>query len=597
MPGRLLCFALCALALGCGRHKPLAADAGSDARDGAAERGDTGDVGEAAPDAAADAGDGAETDAPADGGDGGVGLPPLSPPTVSCAPYDNLTSCNLHVSSDGKSGGDGLTWASAFRDVQDALDRATCGCRVWIAAGTYSPTRGPDATDPDPRARAFLLWPGVQVFGGFAGDESSLDDRKEGNKTILSGEFDIDTREDNAYHVVWAWDSNYLERVTITGGHANGFNVGQGVGAGVFVVRGGLKLWDAVVAYNDAGSGGGLWIDGTSQLYVVRGTFQGNVADVGGAIATSATNTSIDGTTFLENVGVFVGGAVASQSKSLSVRGATFKRNRGDFGASVALSAGDGQLSQCWFEGNIAGLFGGALFLRLGSHARLSNSVAVANSSVGHGGALTVWTASLDVDQSTIVDNSAAFGGAIVVKDGAKVSMASSVLWRNSDDTGKTFFLDGADNQVTVTSSDLPTAEAPGSTDSFDEDPLLGNVPLATRFAESLGTSTERMTLAQADQHFKVGDRIELGDDGVERRVTDVLAGSIGFAPPWSAATPRWLRVDKWAAGAPSLALDLVPTADSPLIGAVTKPTTTTDLLGNPRVGNPDIGALEYQFK
>src|SRR4029078_10315648 len=115
-------------------------------------------------------------------------------------------------------------------------------------------------------------------------------------------------------------------------------------------------------------------------------------------IGSSARTTTIEGTLFYENVGVFVGGAVASQSPSLQVSNATFTRNRGDFGASIALSAGDGVIKQCWFEGNVAGLFGGALFLRLGSHARLTNSVVVANSSVGHGGGITVWTAKLDVD-------------------------------------------------------------------------------------------------------------------------------------------------------------------------------------------------------
>jgi hypothetical protein len=71
------------------------------------------------------------------------------------------------------------------------------------------------------------------------------------------------------------------------------------------------------------------------------------------------------------------------------------------------------------------------------------------------------------------------------------------------------------------------------------------------------------VTLAQADQHFTVGDRIELGDDGVERKVTEVTAGTITVAPAWATETPRWLRVDRWAATAPSLTLDLRVAASS----------------------------------
>lgn len=539
--------------------------------------------------------DAPETNIASDGGDeAGGALPVLVPPAVDCTPYKNV-SCALRVAPGGKATNDGLTWATALSDVQDALDRATCGCQVWIAGGRYLPSRGADPTDPDPRAVSFLLWPGSRVLGGFAGIESAENERTDGHETILSGDLgDPATRDDNAYHVVWPGDATYLDRITVSGGHANGFNLGQGLGAGVFMVGATVELRDSTVSDNDAGSGGGLWADEGSHLQVTRGTFARNLADVGGGISTSAAGATIEGTRFVENVGVFIGGAVANQG-ALWIRNAIFTRNRGDFGASVALSAGHGEISQCWFEGNIAGLFGGALFLRLGSSAHLTNSVAVANSSVGHGGALTAWTASLDVDQCTIVDNSAAFGGAVVIKDGSHVTLASSVLWRNSDDAGKTFFQEGDGNQLTVDNCDLPTAEVPGSTNSFDANPLLGNVPLATRFAESLGSSTERITLAQADQHFAAGDRIELGDDGLERHVTDVLPGSIGVAPAWSAVTPRWLRVDKWAPDVPSLTLDLVPRDGSPLVNAVVKPTTTTDVLGRPRVGVSDIGALEYQ--
>ena len=49
------------------------------------------------------------------------------------------------------------------------------------------------------------------------------------------------------------------------------------------------------------------------------------------------------------------------------------------------------------------------------------------------------------------------------------------------------------------------------------------------------------------------------------------------------------------AAGAPSLTLDLTPAAASPLVDAATTAASSADVLGHPRVGAPDIGALEYQ--
>jgi hypothetical protein len=608
--------------LGCGDGRPALTADGGDARDAPvgdvdAPAGD-GNVTDWSPDADAAGGDapidGGGTDASGDG-DAGPQLPPLVPPTVDCTPYAGLPACVLHVAPGGAAAGAtaGLTWATAFGDLQDALDRATCACTVHVAAGTYLPSRGPDPADPDPRAHAFLIWPRVRVLGGFAGTEDNPAMRPGDRPTILSGDIgEVGLRDDNTYHVVLPADGASLDRVTVSGGQANGFNIGQGVGAGIFVVGAHLSLVDVTVVDNDAGTGAGLWADDQSKLTVGGGLFARNVAEVGGGIATGAA-TEIIGTTFTDNLGVFVGGAISSNAQKLEVRRAAFDRNRGDFGASIAVSAGDALVERTWFEGNHAGLFGGALFVRLGAHARLTNSVVAANSSVGHAGALTVWTASLDVDACTIADNSATFGGAVLVKDGARVSLTDTVLWRNSDDLGKTFFLEGENNQLTVTSCAVP-AEVP-ATASISADPgapLLGNVPLATRFAEARGTTGDAVILANADKHFTAGDRVELGDDGVSRSVTAVTASTITISPPWPTITPRFLRVDRWAAAAPSLTMDLAPTAGSPLVDAASAAAPMLDVALRGRVDVPgvgsscvgaagtcgaDLGAIEYQPK
>ena len=75
---------------------------------------------------------------------------------------------------------DGSTWQTAYSDLQVALSGAVAGDEIWVAEGTYRPS----TTNP---AISFDLRPGVAVYGGFRGTESSRDERGPGDLTILDG--------------------------------------------------------------------------------------------------------------------------------------------------------------------------------------------------------------------------------------------------------------------------------------------------------------------------------------------------------------------------------------------------------------------------
>ena len=100
----------------------------------------------------------------------------------------------------------GLSWEDAFVNMQDAIAVAQYGNLIWVAKGTYHPTQDGD------REISFVLNNGVQWYGGFQGEETSLSERDwELNETILSGEIgNPDSLSDNSLHVVYmeAVDSN-----------------------------------------------------------------------------------------------------------------------------------------------------------------------------------------------------------------------------------------------------------------------------------------------------------------------------------------------------------------------------------------------------
>jgi subtilisin family serine protease len=75
----------------------------------------------------------------------------------------------------------GTSWTNAYTDLQSALLRAdqSCGDEIWVANGIYSP--GDSTTD------SFTIPDGVEVYGGFAGDETTKDDRDYiANQTYLA---------------------------------------------------------------------------------------------------------------------------------------------------------------------------------------------------------------------------------------------------------------------------------------------------------------------------------------------------------------------------------------------------------------------------
>ena len=187
------------------------------------------------------------------------------------------SSAIIFVDDTAAGANDGSSWADAFSDLQPALDAAQAGDEIWVAAGTYWPSLRTDAADP--RSATFNLIDGVKLYGGFAGNESSLAERDwQAHPAILSGDIDrndlaspvTDVNQivgENAYHVVSAIEGNVntiLDGFTITAGKTN-------------------FLQDTIPCNGDQ-CGGGLWVSGGNPTFIDL-IVQGNSASFGGGIA------------------------------------------------------------------------------------------------------------------------------------------------------------------------------------------------------------------------------------------------------------------------------------------------------------------------
>ena len=197
-----------------------------------------------------------------------------------------------YVMETAKGTGDGTSWENASGDLQKMIDElATVNApgEVWVAKGEYRPIT--QIIEGVQYAASFRMRDGINVYGGFAGTETSKAEREKGdmpwiytNETILLGadyENGTATWANNQWnvtsssrHVVWfapmSGEEDFksvtvLDGVTIKGGAANG---GEGLtdfatdkGGGVYM---GLNatLQNSIVTENTSkGNGGGVYVN------------------------------------------------------------------------------------------------------------------------------------------------------------------------------------------------------------------------------------------------------------------------------------------------------------------------------------------------
>ncbi|HJO94830.1 MAG TPA: DUF1565 domain-containing protein [Victivallales bacterium] len=167
----------------------------------------------------------------------------------------------------------GTIWNTPYTNLQNAIKAAKTGDSIWIAKGTYYPTKSTD------RSISFKLKKGISLYGGFAGNETKLSQRNiDKNASILSGNIgDKGTDKDNSYHVVVGADNSRLDGFTIKDGYAipqSGKNSkarlhvspelilngpSNSNGAGLLNFKAAAAVYNCIFENNKASKGGGVY--------------------------------------------------------------------------------------------------------------------------------------------------------------------------------------------------------------------------------------------------------------------------------------------------------------------------------------------------
>ncbi len=368
----------------------------------------------------------------------------------------------VYVDVDAPAGGEGGSWAEAYRSLHQALSAATLEPaieEIWVAEGVYTPDRGLGDRDD-----AFELVSGVSLYGGFAGNETSVDERVPGaHPTVLSGDFAGDdviqfpTRvgageipplpgfqnyEENAHHVVTGFD--LIEPVTfdgfiVRGGNADFDGALMTGGGGMLIERSLFTLSNCRFEFNrcgwdepDTGGLGGAVFLRVGEYLVTECEFLTNRGMNGGALAIyapSETETVTCTVTDCAFTGNFaeqqVAGALwSAAARELIVTDCSFTGNFAQYGGAIVdqepRQPASKTFLRCTFVDNRSLVQAGAIW-----HFRLSTIPDTEkalfqdchfennSTSGGVGGGLLLWSIDATVIRSRFVGNSAVWGGGV----------------------------------------------------------------------------------------------------------------------------------------------------------------------------------------
>jgi parallel beta-helix repeat protein len=265
---------------------------------------------------------------------------------------------------------DGRSWATAYPDIQSAVDAAWAagGGEVWVAGGVYTATSGPVLTMKER----------VAIYGGFSGTETAREQRDwAANVTSIDG-------EEQRQCVQGANDSIL-----------DGFTVAHGTD-GMYNTSSSPMVTNCTFAGN---SGRGMYNTSSSSPTVINCTFAGNS---GRGMYNESSSPTVTNCTFTGNTAYSGGGMYNRSSSSPTVINCTFAANSG--GGMLNDSYSSPMVTNCTFTGN-----SGTGMYNYSSSATVTNCTFTGNSGTG----MYNYSSSATVTNCILWGNSAGSGNEI----------------------------------------------------------------------------------------------------------------------------------------------------------------------------------------
>jgi len=273
-----------------------------------------------------------------------------------------------HVDADVPTNGGGTSWSDAFIDLQSALNVSKSGDQIWIAEGRYIPTDTNGSNDG--REATFVVLDGIELYGGFDGVESDVNQRDpERYPVILSGDLfnnddgSVGDNDENAYHVVTVRDlavvSPLIDGIFIQSGNANG--------SGHHKYGGGIIVQDTAavpaiplivrgcrILNHTATQGAGIAVyTSLDSVLISRCVFARNTSDFGGAIANNG-SMYMEDSLVVGNTSIYRGGAIYNVGIQLDLVNNTIVQNQSELFGGIYSASGSFYSGNNIIWGNLA---------------------------------------------------------------------------------------------------------------------------------------------------------------------------------------------------------------------------------------------------
>jgi hypothetical protein len=325
---------------------------------------------------------------------------------------------------------DGSSWSNASSDLSAILAVSAFNDEVWIAAGTYTPGDGSS------RSASFIIPSGIRLYGGFAGNETSIIERDaEINKTIFSGNIGIvDVLSDNINHIITIDNSfnNILDGFIIQNAYSNSslfisepasisraysFLPAADFGAMNFSVTGEVQLAEPLDACTAAG-------DLTGKIALIqRGTCtfvsKTLAAQNAGAIAVIIFNNvegaipfmggGPDSNIVIPVVAISLPDGILIQNELISGNSVIVNLESGQDGGGMNILSSNTTITNCTFQENSA-IHGSAIYA-YDSYLDITNCQFLKNSSSY--GSIFDYESALNLRQCSFIDNYSGNGGGV----------------------------------------------------------------------------------------------------------------------------------------------------------------------------------------
>ena len=359
-----------------------------------------------------------------------------------CMPSWVVSGQNYFVKPDGL-GPSGTSWAEAFGDLQQAIDSASVGDAIWVATGEYFPSKIFDTDSNgiyEEREKTFYINKNISIYGGFAGDETTLSQRDlTSHEVLLNGDIGVlEDTTDDVFHVLFIdGTSSYgsitnnclLDGFAIEYGNSYSSTFPHQAGSAIFI-KGNVSGFEAspvirncVIAENYGSFGGTVYNDGRNgacRTVFDHCVFEENITYSGGAVINNGSSGLCDvqfiNCHFAHNYTSYSAGAIWNFNIngicSLELINCYFDQNESEFGGAIYSFSHQGiiwsKIVGCTFYLNKAHAYGGAIFNYdfQGNHnSEIINCSFYKNIGWHEGGAIRNWNTHTEAANCIFWDN------------------------------------------------------------------------------------------------------------------------------------------------------------------------------------------------